>query len=348
MTGRRTTPGVPFMAGRRVDVVRAPGLFLVRIDSTAAHNRSTLSLPRGGDGGQMVEEVEAALPRAPATRCGSCFCTTIRWPFPRRRGSSAGASGWAFPIALSSHWAASCCAECGARRLGATRPPPRPARNSPRRPRGAAPGPLQRWELDAARRVRLFTMRTESSRAQPAGCGQKGAPAEPQRLKSMVAAPSREVEHVGLALSGRRIEIRRLAGPAEAAGTRSGPARSLTSGTGAALFAASQRLAHLTNPGGSSKAMTKETRQGLDGTTSSSSFRRPRLSGPGPHGAGAWAASLTPTRSPRNSAPKMTPEDIIAAMKRGNERFRKGERKDRNYLRSSAPPPRASTPRRSS
>jgi carbonic anhydrase len=30
---------------------------------------------------------------------------------------------------------------------------------------------------------------------------------------------------------------------------------------------------------------------------------------------------------------KMTPEDIIAAMKRGNERFRKGERKDRNYLR---------------
>jgi len=30
---------------------------------------------------------------------------------------------------------------------------------------------------------------------------------------------------------------------------------------------------------------------------------------------------------------KMTPEDIIAMMKRGNERFRKGERKDRNYLR---------------
>ena len=30
---------------------------------------------------------------------------------------------------------------------------------------------------------------------------------------------------------------------------------------------------------------------------------------------------------------KMTPEDIVAAMKRGNARFRKGERKDRNYLR---------------
>jgi carbonic anhydrase len=30
---------------------------------------------------------------------------------------------------------------------------------------------------------------------------------------------------------------------------------------------------------------------------------------------------------------KMTPEQIIEAMKRGNERFRKGERRERNYLR---------------
>jgi carbonic anhydrase len=30
---------------------------------------------------------------------------------------------------------------------------------------------------------------------------------------------------------------------------------------------------------------------------------------------------------------KMTPEQIIEVMKKGNERFRKGERKDRNYLR---------------
>ena len=29
---------------------------------------------------------------------------------------------------------------------------------------------------------------------------------------------------------------------------------------------------------------------------------------------------------------KLTPEDILAAMRRGNERFRKGERKNRNYL----------------
>lgn len=42
----------------------------------------------------------------------------------------------------------------------------------------------------------------------------------------------------------------------------------------------------------------------------------------------AYADALT-----KEQRAKMTPEDIIAAMKRGNERFRKGERKERNYLR---------------
>jgi carbonic anhydrase len=42
----------------------------------------------------------------------------------------------------------------------------------------------------------------------------------------------------------------------------------------------------------------------------------------------AFADALT-----KEQRAKMTPEDIIARMKRGNERFRKGERKDRNYLR---------------
>ncbi|NOJ40287.1 carbonic anhydrase family protein [Bradyrhizobium australiense] len=35
----------------------------------------------------------------------------------------------------------------------------------------------------------------------------------------------------------------------------------------------------------------------------------------------------------REQRDKFTPEQIIQAMKKGNERFRKGERKDRNYLR---------------
>src|SRR5271154_4654560 len=42
----------------------------------------------------------------------------------------------------------------------------------------------------------------------------------------------------------------------------------------------------------------------------------------------AYADALT-----KEQRAKMTPEDIIAVMKRGNERFRKGERKERNYLR---------------
>jgi carbonic anhydrase len=42
----------------------------------------------------------------------------------------------------------------------------------------------------------------------------------------------------------------------------------------------------------------------------------------------AYADALT-----KEQRAKMTPEDIIAMMKKGNERFRKGERKDRNYLR---------------
>jgi carbonic anhydrase len=42
----------------------------------------------------------------------------------------------------------------------------------------------------------------------------------------------------------------------------------------------------------------------------------------------AYADALT-----KEQRAKMTPEDIIATMKRGNERFRKGERKNRNYLR---------------
>ncbi len=45
-------------------------------------------------------------------------------------------------------------------------------------------------------------------------------------------------------------------------------------------------------------------------------------------GSVAYADALT-----KEQRAKMTPEDIIAAMKRGNERFRKGERKNRNYLR---------------
>lgn len=46
------------------------------------------------------------------------------------------------------------------------------------------------------------------------------------------------------------------------------------------------------------------------------------------YGRPAYADALT-----KEQRDKMTPDDILAEMKRGNERFRKGERKPRNYLR---------------
>jgi carbonic anhydrase len=42
----------------------------------------------------------------------------------------------------------------------------------------------------------------------------------------------------------------------------------------------------------------------------------------------AWADALT-----KAQRAQMTPEQIIQVMKKGNQRFRRGERKDRNYLR---------------
>lgn len=53
------------MGGRRVDVVSRPGLHLVRLDSTAPHNRSLLDA-HGLVTERDLAEVEAALARAPA------------------------------------------------------------------------------------------------------------------------------------------------------------------------------------------------------------------------------------------------------------------------------------------
>jgi Icc protein len=63
----RTTDdaGRALMAGRRVDVEERPGLFVVRMDSTGEHNRSTLT-SHGEVTAAMLTEVEAALVRAPA------------------------------------------------------------------------------------------------------------------------------------------------------------------------------------------------------------------------------------------------------------------------------------------
>lgn len=50
-------------------------------------------------------------------------------------------------------------------------------------------------------------------------------------------------------------------------------------------------------------------------------------------GGGLFAGLAHADALTRAQRDKMTPEQIIEAMKEGNERFRRGERKDRNYLR---------------
>lgn len=50
-------------------------------------------------------------------------------------------------------------------------------------------------------------------------------------------------------------------------------------------------------------------------------------------GGGLFTGSARGDALTKAQRDKMTPEQIIEAMRKGNERFRKGERKDRNYLR---------------
>jgi len=50
-------------------------------------------------------------------------------------------------------------------------------------------------------------------------------------------------------------------------------------------------------------------------------------------GGGLFTGSARADALTQAQRERMTPEQIVGAMKQGNERFRKGERKDRNYLR---------------
>lgn len=50
-------------------------------------------------------------------------------------------------------------------------------------------------------------------------------------------------------------------------------------------------------------------------------------------GSGLFMGSARADALTQAQREKMTPEQIIEIMKKGNERFRKGERKNRNYLR---------------
>ncbi len=190
------------MPAGRVDVSEPPGLFLVRIDSTAAHNRSTLS-SHGEVTAQMVEEVEAALSRAPvhslrvlllhhhplalpeetwlerwSERLGLPYCSELplgRELLRRVRGHC--------DLVLHGH------------------------RHVPREIHLGALGerPLALYNAGSSTqlgRVRLFSHSDGELQGPPRWLWADAAHLpEARRLKSMVAAPLREVEHASLALS---------------------------------------------------------------------------------------------------------------------------------------------------
>lgn len=57
--------GKSFMNGVRVDVVRAPGAYFVRLDSTGPHNRSSIVAAHGRICGDVLDQLSAALAAAP-------------------------------------------------------------------------------------------------------------------------------------------------------------------------------------------------------------------------------------------------------------------------------------------
>jgi Icc protein len=57
--------GASFMGGRRVDTVQLPGVFLVRVDSTGPHNRTSVLAGHGRICHQVLDQVSEALERAP-------------------------------------------------------------------------------------------------------------------------------------------------------------------------------------------------------------------------------------------------------------------------------------------
>jgi 3',5'-cyclic-AMP phosphodiesterase len=58
--------GASFMDGERVDVVQIPGAYLVRVDSTGPHNRTSVIAAHGVICDRALGEISNALDRAPA------------------------------------------------------------------------------------------------------------------------------------------------------------------------------------------------------------------------------------------------------------------------------------------
>jgi 3',5'-cyclic-AMP phosphodiesterase len=199
--------GRSLMAGRRVDVAEATGLFLVRMDSTAAHNRSSLT-SHGELTTHMVEEVEAALLRAPPHTLRVLLLHHHPLALPEEtwleRWSERLRLPYCSELPLGRELLARVRGHCDLVLHG--------HRHVPREIHLGAPGerPLALYNAGSStqlRRVRVFTHADGELKGPARWLWADSAHLpEAQRLKAMVAAPLREVEHAALALSNGRLK----------------------------------------------------------------------------------------------------------------------------------------------
>jgi 3',5'-cyclic-AMP phosphodiesterase len=192
--------GQRLMGGARVAVQERPGLFLVQVDSTAAHNRSSLT-SHGEVTEAMVEQVDAALQAAPK----QSLRAVLLHHHPLALPEETWLERWSERLRLPY------CSELPLGRALLRRVKGRADlvlhghRHVPREIHLGAPGerPLALYNAGSSTqlgRVRLFS-HTEGALQGPPRWLWAEPPRGPRRLATMVAASPREVKHAALAVT---------------------------------------------------------------------------------------------------------------------------------------------------
>jgi 3',5'-cyclic AMP phosphodiesterase CpdA len=193
------------MAGRRVDAEEKPGLFLLRLDSTAEHNRSSLA-SHGEVTASMVDEVEAALRRAPA----DALRVLLLHHHPLALPEETWLERWSERLRLPYCSELPLGRELLRRVQGACDLVLHGHRHVPREIHLGAPGerPLALYNAGSStqlRRVRLFSHAEGVLQGPPRWLWADASHLpETRRLKAMVAAPLKEVEPLRVALPPRK------------------------------------------------------------------------------------------------------------------------------------------------
>jgi 3',5'-cyclic AMP phosphodiesterase CpdA len=194
--------GQALMAGQRVVVEEKPGLLLIRIDSTAAHNRSSWA-SHGEVTPAMVEDVDAALQRAPA----DALRVLLLHHHPLALPEETWLERWSERLRLPYCSELPLGRELLRRARGKADLVLHGHRHVPREIHLGAPGerPLALYNAGSSTqlsRVRLFSHADGALQAPPRWLwADPGHLSDAKRLPAMVAAPLREVERAGLAVT---------------------------------------------------------------------------------------------------------------------------------------------------